>query len=64
MESRRGCGADDSWAPEATAPILVMDMYEHSYQIDVGGAAAKSIEAFFANIQWQVVAQRLSAAGA
>lgn len=44
------------------APLLVMDMYEHSYQIDYGAAAAKYIDAFFANIHWDVVDQRLAAA--
>ena len=39
--------------------ILAMDMYEHSYQIDFGAAAAKYIKAFFQNIQWEEVARRL-----
>lgn len=49
----------------ATAlPLLVMDMYEHSYQIDYGAAALKYIDAFFANIQWDIVNQRLEQARA
>jgi Fe-Mn family superoxide dismutase len=32
-----------------------MDMYEHSYQMDYGSAAAKYIDAFFKNINWDVV---------
>jgi Fe-Mn family superoxide dismutase len=32
-------------------PSLVMDMYEHAYQLDYGAAAAKYIDAFFANIR-------------
>jgi superoxide dismutase, Fe-Mn family len=44
-------------------PILVMDMYEHSYQMDYGAAAAKYVDAFFQNIQWSAVAQRLAASG-
>lgn len=39
-------------------PLLVMDMYEHSYQMDFGAAAAKYIDAFFANIAWEVVQRR------
>jgi Fe-Mn family superoxide dismutase len=39
-------------------PLLVMDMYEHSYQMDYGAAAAKYIDAFFSNINWDVVNQR------
>jgi superoxide dismutase, Fe-Mn family len=44
------------------APLLVMDMYEHSYQMDYGAAVAKYIDAFFANIRWEVVDQRLARA--
>jgi Fe-Mn family superoxide dismutase len=44
----------------ATAyPLLVLDMYEHAYQIDFGAAAAKYIDAFFANIHWDEVNRRL-----
>jgi Fe-Mn family superoxide dismutase len=53
--------ADHATAPADTRPILVMDMYEHSYQMDYGAAAAKYIDAFFQNIQWEKVAQRLEA---
>ena len=51
--------ADHSTAPAEGAPVLVMDMYEHSYQMDYGAAAAKYIDAFFANIQWDTVEGRL-----
>lgn len=54
--------ADHAHGPAATVPILVMDMYEHSYQMDYGAAAAKYIDAFFQNIQWEVVSARLAAA--
>jgi Fe-Mn family superoxide dismutase len=53
--------ADHAHAPAATRPILVMDMYEHSYQMDFGAAAARYIDAFFRNVQWEKVAQRLEA---
>jgi Fe-Mn family superoxide dismutase len=52
--------ADHASNPPDTTPILVMDMYEHAYQMDYGAAAAKYIDAFFTNIQWDIVAQRLS----
>lgn len=55
--------ADHAHGPAATQPILVMDMYEHSYQMDYGAAAAKYIDAFFQNIQWDTVAARLEAVG-
>jgi Fe-Mn family superoxide dismutase len=35
-----------------------MDMYEHAYQLDYGAAAAKYIEAFFANVRWEAVNRR------
>jgi Fe-Mn family superoxide dismutase len=43
-------------------PLLVMDMYEHAYAIDYGAAAAKYIDAFFQNVQWDEVARRLEGA--
>jgi Fe-Mn family superoxide dismutase len=51
---------DHATNPAFTKPVLVMDMYEHSYQMDYGAAAAKYIDAFFANIQWDAVAKRLA----
>ncbi len=51
--------ADHASNPPDTTPILVMDMYEHAYHMDYGAAAAKYIDAFFTNIQWDAVAQRL-----
>lgn len=53
--------ADHAHGPTATLPVLVMDMYEHAYQMDYGAAAAKYVDAFFANIQWEAVAMRLEA---
>lgn len=44
------------------APLLVMDMYEHAYQMDYGAAAAKYIEAFFDNVSWQEVNRRFERA--
>lgn len=39
-------------------PLLVLDMYEHAYQMDFGAAAAKYLDAFFANINWDEVNRR------
>lgn len=52
--------ADHASNPVNTMPILVLDMYEHSYHMDYGAAAARYIDAFFANIQWESVSQRLT----
>ena len=35
-----------------------MDAYEHAYKMDFGAAAARSIDAFFQNLDWQVVDRR------
>jgi Fe-Mn family superoxide dismutase len=51
--------ADHASNPPDTRPILVMDMYEHAYQMDYGAAAAKYIDAFFGNVRWDAVAARL-----
>jgi len=53
---------DHATAPSSTLPVLVLDMYEHSYQMDYGAAAGHYVDAFFRNIQWQVVASRLQKA--
>jgi len=51
---------DHLHGPAATLPLLVMDMYEHSYQMDYGAAAAKYVDAFFQNIRWEAVGARLA----
>lgn len=51
--------ADQATGPVDTTPILVMDMYEHAYQMDYGADAAKYIDACFVDIQWDRVAGRL-----
>lgn len=43
-------------------PLLVMDMYEHSYQMDFGAAVAKYVDAFFANVNWEDVNRRFEKA--
>lgn len=54
-----------SWSGQHTqalaagVPLLVLDMYEHAYQMDYGAAAAKYIDAFFVNLRWDSVNQRL-----
>jgi Fe-Mn family superoxide dismutase len=46
------------------APLLVLDMYEHAYAIDHGAAHARYVDAFFANLRWEVVERRLTRARA
>jgi Fe-Mn family superoxide dismutase len=45
--------------PAGVWPILVLDMYEHAYQMDYGAAAAKYVEAFFRNVKWEIAEQRM-----
>ena len=45
-------------AAVATLPLLVMDMYEHSYQMDFGAAAARYVDAFMENVAWEEVDRR------
>jgi superoxide dismutase, Fe-Mn family len=46
------------------APLLVLDMYEHSYALDYGAAAAKYVDAFVANLAWSEVEGRYARATA
>lgn len=41
-------------------PLLIMDVFEHAYLPDYGLDRAKYIEAFFSNIDWNVVSKRFS----
>jgi len=41
-------------------PILVMDVFEHAFMTDYGLKRADYIEAFFKNINWEVVQKRIS----
>src|SRR5215510_12252177 len=43
-------------------PLLALDMYEHSYQMDYGAAAAKYIDAFMLNVNWEEVNRRFTSA--
>ena len=40
-------------------PVLVVDVFEHAFMIDYGLKRADYIEAFFKNINWDVVQARL-----
>lgn len=42
-------------------PLLVLDMYEHAYQMDYGAAAAKYVDAFLQNVNWEEVNRRAEA---
>jgi len=40
------------------APLLVLDMYEHAYHMDFGAAAARYVDAFMDNVNWDEVTRR------
>jgi Fe-Mn family superoxide dismutase len=61
-EVRTYWSGNHTQALAAGLPLLVMDMYEHAYAIDYGAAAPKYIDAFFQNVNWDVVNTRLEAA--
>jgi len=44
---------------QRTAPLLVLDVYEHAYFIDYGANRSGYLDAFFANIDWEEVNRRL-----
>lgn len=44
------------------APLIALDMYEHSYHMDFGTAAARYVDAFMANLDWEVIDARYRAA--
>ena len=53
--------ADHTTNPPFSIPLLVLDMYEHAYQMDYGSAAAKYVDAFMTNVDWEEVNRRVEA---
>lgn len=50
--------SDHLHAVACGTPLLVLDMYEHAYQIDYGASAADYIDACFRNFDWAEVERR------
>jgi len=46
----------------AGAPLIALDMYEHSYHMDYGTQAAKYVDAVMANLDWHTIDERYRAA--
>lgn len=40
-------------------PLLVLDMYEHAYHMDYGAAAARYVDSFMQNVNWEEVNRRV-----
>jgi Fe-Mn family superoxide dismutase len=49
---------DHMHQPVASVPLIALDMYEHAYHMDYGTAAARYIDAFMANLDWQEIDHR------
>ena len=53
-------GADHTCNFAGATPLLALDMYEHSYHMDFGAAAAKYVDAFMNNINLAAAAAKFS----
>jgi Fe-Mn family superoxide dismutase len=53
---------DHTNGPATGTPLLVLDMYEHAFHMDYGAAAAKYVDAFWRNLDWEVIDNRYRAA--
>ena len=49
--------ADHTHALAGGTPVLALDMYEHSYQLDYGASGERYVDAFMENIDWARVAR-------
>lgn len=49
---------DHAHAAVLGVPLLVLDMYEHSYHMDFGAAAGRYVDAFLDNVHWDEVSRR------
>ncbi|MFX8020190.1 Fe-Mn family superoxide dismutase, partial [Acinetobacter baumannii] len=52
---------DHTNGPATGTPLLVLDMYEHAFHMDYGAAAAKYVDAFMRNLDWEVIDGRYRA---
>jgi Fe-Mn family superoxide dismutase len=55
---------DHMHGPVTGVPLIALDMYEHAYHMDFGTQAAKYVDAFMANLDWEVIDARYRAATA
>jgi Fe-Mn family superoxide dismutase len=55
---------DHAHSVAAGVPVLVLDLYEHAYQMDYGAATSAYLDAFVANLNWDEVNRRVERASA
>jgi superoxide dismutase, Fe-Mn family len=53
---------DHTNGPASGVPLITLDMYEHAFHMDYGAAAAKYVDAFMRNLDWETIDARLVAA--
>jgi len=49
----------DAGHPAGCQPLLILDVFEHAFMIDYGLKRADYVEAFFKNINWKAVENRI-----
>lgn len=60
----------NTWAADhghniaGAAPLVALDMYEHSYHMDYGAKAAAYVDAFMQNLSWTAAETRFKQTGA
>ena len=52
-QARQSGAADHCHTLAGGTPILALDMYEHSYQMDFGAKAASYVDCFMEVVRWQ-----------
>lgn len=58
-----GLDAHNNLGMVGTIPLIVLDVYEHAYYVDQKNKRAPYIDAFFENLNWEVINQRFSQVG-
>jgi Fe-Mn family superoxide dismutase len=53
------CDAHNQEGIWGASPILVLDIYERAYFIDYGAERKSYIEAFFQNLNWEVIDKKI-----
>lgn len=51
---------DHTNGPAFGAPLIALDMYEHAFHMDYGAAAAKYVDAFMRNLDWEIIEKRFT----
>ncbi len=54
-------GSDHMHQPAGSVPIIALDMYEHAFALDYGAGAAKYVDAYFRNLDWEQIDRRWQA---